>query len=102
MPQLAQSLPCLAVCPGLSTLILKPTQFGSDPAFAACVLAGTVLRQLATACGSYLPPAAREAMLAAAKQLPAHGAALGDSADALAREMRDNPLQAAAHEASEL
>ncbi|KAL4445756.1 hypothetical protein ABPG77_008955 [Micractinium sp. CCAP 211/92] len=63
---------------------------------------GTVLRQLATACGSYLPPAAREAMLAAAKQLPAHGAALGDSADALAREMRDNPLQAAAHEASEL
>lgn len=68
----------------------------------ACAVAGAVLRQLATACGSYLPLAAKEAMLAAAKQLPAHGAALGDSADALEREMRENPLKAAAHEASEL
>ena len=62
----------------------------------------SVLRQLATACESYLPPAAKEALLAAAARQPPHRAAKGDSSEELERELERNPLQAAAHEASEL
>ncbi|PRW58725.1 putative 1-acylglycerol-3-phosphate O-acyltransferase [Chlorella sorokiniana] len=61
-----------------------------------------VLLQLADACGSYLPAAAREALLAeAGRQLP-HAAVQSDSKEELEREMGRNPLEAAAHEASEL
>lgn len=57
--------------------------------------------QLADAC-SYLPAAAREAMLAEARRQPFHGAVQSDSAAALQEELKQNPLGAAAHEASEL
>jgi len=61
-----------------------------------------VLRQLADACGSYLPPAAKEAMLAEARRQPFHGAVLDDSAEEMRKEMESNPAVAAAHEASEM
>lgn len=58
--------------------------------------------QLAEACSYYLPAAAREAMLAEARRQPFHGAVQSDSAAALQEELKQNPLGAAAHEASEL
>lgn len=64
--------------------------------------AGGVLLQLADACGSYLPAAAREALLAEAGRQPTHATVQSDSQEALEREMGRNPLEAAAHEASEL
>ena len=64
--------------------------------------AGSVLRQLAEACESYLPVPAREALLAAAARQPFHGATRTDSPAELERQMGSNPLGAAAHEASEL
>lgn len=64
--------------------------------------AGAVLLQLADACGSYLPAAAREALLAEAGRQPSHAAVQSDSQEELDREMRRNPLEAAAHEASEM
>lgn len=62
---------------------------------------GSVLRQLADACG-YLPAAARQAMLAAAQLQPFHGVVMGESAAEMEAELERNPLGAAAHEASEL
>lgn len=41
-------------------------------------------------------------MLAEAKRQPFHGAVQTDSQEALQEELRQNPLGAAAHEASEL
>ncbi len=64
--------------------------------------AGSVLRQLAESCESYLPAVAREALLAAARKQPFHGATTVDSEEAVQQEMQRNPLEAAAHEASEL
>lgn len=64
--------------------------------------AGGVLLQLADACGSYLPAAAHEALLAEAGRQPTHATVQSDSQEALEREMGRNPLEAAAHEASEL
>lgn len=78
---------------------LLPSDAGHYPAIDQ---AGSVLRQLADACGSYLPPAALEAMLAEATRQPFHGTTLADSGEALDAEMKRNPLQAAAHEASEM
>lgn len=63
---------------------------------------GSVLRQLAETCDAYLPPAAKEALLAAARRQPFHGAVKTDAAGAVEAEMASNPLEAAAHEASEL
>lgn len=60
-----------------------------------------MLSQLAEAC-SYLPAAAREAILAEAARLPRHGRVVSDSPAALAAEMEANPVAAAAHEASEM
>lgn len=62
----------------------------------------TVLRQLADICASYLPAAARQAMLAEADRLPRHGGVKTDSEAALRAEMERNPVEAAAHEASEM
>lgn len=64
--------------------------------------AGGVLLQLADACGSYLLAAAREALLAEAGRQPSHAAVQSDSQEELDRQMRRNPLEAAAHEASEM
>ena len=72
------------------------------PTLPLLCIAGSVLRQLADACGAYLPAAAREALLAAARREKFHGVELGDSTAALEAELEKNPLQAAAHEASEL
>ncbi|KAL4859830.1 putative 1-acylglycerol-3-phosphate O-acyltransferase [Chlorella vulgaris] len=63
---------------------------------------GSVLRQLAQTCESYLPPAAKQAMLVAAQRQPFHGVVRTDSASAMAAELAYSPMQAAAREASEL
>lgn len=70
----------------------------------ACVphpIAASVLRQIASAC-SYLTPAARGCLMEQAARQPRHGAAMGDAQAAVAAELARNPVQAAAHEASEL
>ena len=61
-----------------------------------------MLLQLADACGSYLPAAARETLLAEAGRQASHGTVQSDSQEELEKEMGRNPLEAAAHEASEL
>jgi hypothetical protein len=63
---------------------------------------GSVLLQLAQTCESYLPPAAKQAMLVAAQRQPFHGVVRTDSASAMAAELAYSPMQAAAREASEL
>lgn len=68
----------------------------------ALLRAGGVLLQLADACGSYLSAAAREALLAEAGRQTSHATVQTDSQEELEKEMGRNPLEAAAHEASEL